>query len=83
MRRLEKALPNFVSPSKRLLSPGGPVGCTLLVVNDVTVLVYIDDGCFHLKSAVIANPNLRANDTTAIRNSLRKNITEFQNACVQ
>lgn len=47
-------------PQKRPLSPGELLGCTSPTINDADALIYIGDGRFHLESAMIANPDLRA-----------------------
>ena len=47
-------------PQARPLSAGEILGCTSPQIKDVDILVYLGDGRFHLESAMIANPNLRA-----------------------
>ena len=47
-------------PQAKPLSPGEILGCTSPSVKDVDVMVYLGDGRFHLESAMIANPKLRA-----------------------
>ena len=49
-------------PQTKPLSPGEILGCTSPCVKsfDVTALVYIGDGRFHLESVMIANPELPA-----------------------
>ena len=47
-------------PQSKPLSPGEVLGCTSPQVRDADVLVYLGDGRFHLESAMIANPKLRA-----------------------
>lgn len=47
-------------PQSRPLSAGEILGCTSPQVKDVDVLIYLGDGRFHLESAMIANPKLRA-----------------------
>lgn len=49
-----------VIPQARPLSAGEILGCTSPQVKDADVLVYLGDGRFHLESAMIANPKLRA-----------------------
>lgn len=51
---------NVKIPQIKPLSPGEILGCTSPVVSDVDVLLYLGDGRFHLESAMIANPKLRA-----------------------
>ncbi|KAI0557699.1 Diphthamide biosynthesis protein [Gracilaria domingensis] len=47
-------------PQAKPLSPGELLGCTSPKIEDVDVLIYVGDGRFHLESAMIANPHLRA-----------------------
>ncbi|KAA0171373.1 hypothetical protein FNF28_00864 [Cafeteria roenbergensis] len=48
-------------PQQMPLSPGEVLGCTSpRLPDDVTVLVFVADGRFHLESAMIQNPSLRA-----------------------
>lgn len=47
-------------PQSRPLSAGEILGCTSPIIKDVNVLIYLGDGRFHLESAMIANPSLRA-----------------------
>lgn len=47
-------------PQSKPLSPGEILGCTSPVVTDVDALIYLGDGRFHLESAMIANPELKA-----------------------
>ena len=49
-----------IVPQAKPLSPGEILGCTSPSVKDVDVMVYLGDGRFHLESAMIANPKLRA-----------------------
>lgn len=57
---LKDDLPSMFVPQKRPLSPGELLGCTAPQIHDADVMVYIGDGRFHLESAMIANPGLRA-----------------------
>lgn len=47
-------------PQSKPLSPGEILGCTSPVITDVDALIYLGDGRFHLESAMIANPELKA-----------------------
>lgn len=48
-------------PQAKPLSPGEILGCTSPPeIKDVDVLIYLGDGRFHLESAMIANPDLKA-----------------------
>lgn len=47
-------------PQTKPLSPGEILGCTSPKMSDTDVLIYLGDGRFHLESAMIANPSLRA-----------------------
>lgn len=48
-------------PQQMPLSPGEVLGCTSpRLPDDVTVLVFVADGRFHLESAMIQNPTLRS-----------------------
>lgn len=51
-----------VIPQVKPLSPGEILGCTSPSVNisEDAILIYLGDGRFHLESAMIANPDLRA-----------------------
>ncbi len=47
-------------PQAKPLSPGEILGCTSPMVKDADAMIYLGDGRFHLESAMIANPKLRA-----------------------
>lgn len=47
-------------PQTRPLSAGEVLGCTSPQIKEVDILIYLGDGRFHLESAMIANPKLRA-----------------------
>ena len=47
-------------PQAKPLSAGEILGCTSPKIENVDVLIYLGDGRFHLESAMIANPKLRA-----------------------
>eukprot|EP00095_Tigriopus_kingsejongensis_P005139 maker-scaffold100_size373717-snap-gene-2.44 protein:Tk05139 transcript:maker-scaffold100_size373717-snap-gene-2.44-mRNA-1 annotation:"diphthamide biosynthesis protein 1" len=47
-------------PQARPLSAGEVLGCTSPQIEDVEYLIYLGDGRFHLESAMIANPTLKA-----------------------
>ncbi len=47
-------------PQAKPLSPGEILGCTSPKIKDRDVLIYLGDGRFHLESAMIANPGLKA-----------------------
>ncbi|KAL1787562.1 ovarian cancer-associated protein 2 protein, partial [Sigmodon hispidus] len=48
-------------PQCKSLSPGEILGCTSpRLPKEVKAVVYIGDGCFHLESVMIANPNVPA-----------------------
>lgn len=50
----------FSVPQSKPLSPGELLGCTSPKIRGADVLVYLGDGRFHLESAMIANPQLKA-----------------------
>lgn len=59
----DQVRPHFQSvivPQAKPLSPGELLGCTSPKIEQVDALIYVGDGRFHLESAMIANPNLRA-----------------------
>ena len=47
-------------PQAKPLSPGEILGCTAPIIKDADLLIYLGDGRFHLESAMIANPSLKA-----------------------
>ena len=47
-------------PQAKPLSPGEILGCTSPKIANSDILLYLGDGRFHLESAMIANPKLRA-----------------------
>ncbi len=47
-------------PQAKPLSPGEILGCTSPTIKNADVLIYLGDGRFHLESAMIANPDLKA-----------------------
>ena len=47
-------------PQAKPLSPGEILGCTSPIIKDADLLIYLGDGRFHLESAMIANPSLKA-----------------------
>lgn len=49
-----------VVPQRMPLSPGELLGCTAPKVSNVDFMVFIGDGRFHLESAMLANPTLKA-----------------------
>lgn len=52
---------NVLIPRSKPLSPGEILGCTSPKMSqDVEALIYVGDGRFHLESAMIANPSLKA-----------------------
>lgn len=61
---LREAFPDSppLTPQAKPLSPGELLGCTAppLGASALDALVYVGDGRFHLESAMIANPGLRA-----------------------
>uniref|UniRef100_A0A1I7ZGE5 2-(3-amino-3-carboxypropyl)histidine synthase subunit 1 n=1 Tax=Steinernema glaseri TaxID=37863 RepID=A0A1I7ZGE5_9BILA len=58
---LEKEGYNIIIPQCKPLSPGEILGCTSpRIAKDVTALIYLGDGRFHLESAMIHNPELPA-----------------------
>ncbi|KAL3071288.1 hypothetical protein niasHS_015385 [Heterodera schachtii] len=60
-RELAKDGFDIVIPQCNPLSPGELLGCTAPVLpKDVTTLVYLGDGRFHLESAMIQNPSVPA-----------------------
>ncbi|GMF45311.1 unnamed protein product [Phytophthora fragariaefolia] len=50
----------MVVPQIKPLSPGEVLGCTSPIIEGVDALVFIADGRFHLESAMIMNPSLKA-----------------------
>ncbi|KAG6574340.1 Diphthamide biosynthesis protein 1 [Phytophthora cinnamomi] len=58
--RLKDYFTSMVVPQIKPLSPGEVLGCTSPVIEGVDALVFIADGRFHLESAMIMNPNLKA-----------------------
>ncbi|ETP34282.1 hypothetical protein F442_17384 [Phytophthora nicotianae P10297] len=58
--RLKEYFTSLVVPQVKPLSPGEVLGCTSPVIDGVDALVFIADGRFHLESAMIMNPNLKA-----------------------
>ena len=52
--------PSVIVPQAKPLSPGEILGCTSPIVKDVDLLIYLGDGRFHLESAMISNPSLKA-----------------------
>ncbi|KAG3012670.1 2-(3-amino-3-carboxypropyl)histidine synthase subunit 1 [Phytophthora cactorum] len=58
--RLKEYFTSLVVPQVKPLSPGEVLGCTSPVIEGVDALVFIADGRFHLESAMIMNPNLKA-----------------------
>ncbi|TKR77670.1 hypothetical protein L596_018597 [Steinernema carpocapsae] len=60
-KTLEKDGYNILIPQCKPLSPGEVLGCTSpRIAEDVTALIYLGDGRFHLESAMIHNPKLDA-----------------------
>lgn len=57
--QLKKEGYNAAIPKSSPLSPGEVLGCTSPRI-DADVLIYLGDGRFHLESAMIANPQLKA-----------------------
>ncbi|TYZ64095.1 hypothetical protein PybrP1_009122 [[Pythium] brassicae (nom. inval.)] len=58
--KLLEFFPHMSIPQAKPLSPGEVLGCTSPIIDGVDALVFIADGRFHLESAMIANPQLRA-----------------------
>ncbi|CAH0487217.1 unnamed protein product [Peronospora farinosa] len=58
--RLKDYFTSMVVPQVKPLSPGEVLGCTSPVIKGVDALVFIADGRFHLESAMIMNPHLKA-----------------------
>jgi len=60
-RTLESEGYRIVVPQSSPLSPGEVLGCTSPVIsNDVSAIVYLGDGRFHLESVMIQNPKIPA-----------------------
>ena len=57
---LQQYFSDISVPQSRPLSPAELLGCTSPRIEGRDALVYIGDGRFHLESAMIANPTLRA-----------------------
>ncbi|XP_034239650.1 2-(3-amino-3-carboxypropyl)histidine synthase subunit 1 [Thrips palmi] len=51
---------NVTVPQSKPLSPGEILGCTSPKMTDIDAIIYLGDGRFHLESAMIANPTLKA-----------------------
>lgn len=52
---------DVVVPQAKPLSPGEILGCTSPQMSETTkIIIYLGDGRFHLESAMIANPRLKA-----------------------
>lgn len=51
---------DIIIPQAKPLSPGEVLGCTSPLLPNRQVLVFVADGRFHLESAMIRNPNVRA-----------------------
>jgi len=65
---------NVKIPQIKPLSPGEILGCTSPSMPDVEILIYLGDGRFHLESAMIANPHLKAyrfSDTPLLLNLMK------------
>lgn len=58
--KLKESGYTVVVPQSKPLSPGEILGCTSPRIADIDILIYLGDGRFHLESAMIANPALRA-----------------------
>ncbi|OQR95446.1 diphthamide biosynthesis protein 1 [Thraustotheca clavata] len=60
LNELKSYFTDIVVPQVKPLSPGEVLGCTSPNFPDREALVFIADGRFHLESAMIANPNVKA-----------------------
>ncbi|CEG48851.1 diphthamide biosynthesis protein 1 [Plasmopara halstedii] len=58
--RLKDYFERLVVPQVKPLSPGEVLGCTSPLIDGVDALVFVADGRFHLESAMIMNPSLKA-----------------------
>lgn len=47
-------------PQSKPLSPGEILGCTSPKLDNISTIIYLGDGRFHLESAMIANPSIAA-----------------------
>lgn len=60
-KRLESDYTGLMVPQAKPLSPGETLGCTApRFPDDVTSLIFVADGRFHLEAAMIANPQVAA-----------------------
>ncbi|CAK4080493.1 unnamed protein product [Aphanomyces euteiches] len=60
LNELKSYFTDFVVPQAKPLSPGEVLGCTSPQFPDREALVFVADGRFHLESAMIANPTVKA-----------------------
>lgn len=58
--KLKEAGFTVIVPQSKPLSPGEILGCTSPQMSNVDSIIYLGDGRFHLESAMIANPSLKA-----------------------
>lgn len=58
--QLKDEYPNAFVPQAKPLSAGETLGCTSPLLGDCEALVFLADGRFHLESAMIQNPHVRA-----------------------
>ncbi|KAK0416819.1 hypothetical protein QR680_012701 [Steinernema hermaphroditum] len=69
---------SIVIPQCKPLSPGEVLGCTSpRIAEDVTALIYLGDGRFHLESAMIHNPKLPAYQYDPYSRKLTKESYDF------
>ncbi len=57
---LSKTFPNIYVPQAKPLSKGEVLGCTSPKFPEMDAMVFLADGRFHLESAMIANPAVKA-----------------------
>ncbi|EQC40425.1 hypothetical protein SDRG_02321 [Saprolegnia diclina VS20] len=60
LNELKSYFTDIVVPQAKPLSPGEVLGCTSPLFPDREALVFVADGRFHLESAMIANPTVKA-----------------------
>ncbi|ETW04860.1 hypothetical protein H310_03980 [Aphanomyces invadans] len=60
LTELKAHFKDIVVPQAKPLSPGEVLGCTSPQFPDREALVFVADGRFHLESAMIANPSVKA-----------------------
>ncbi|VDK48370.1 unnamed protein product [Anisakis simplex] len=66
-------------PQSKPLSPGEILGCTSpRLSNDITALIYLGDGRFHLESIMIHNPNINAYQYDPYSRKLTHEVYDYE-----